>query len=959
MATSLGTVRCPLIIGRDALLDLADRRLEQVVAGDGHLLLVSGEAGVGKSRFLGAIEAKAIERGFVADWGYVAPQDRDVPAASILDLARSLLRTPAHEALGRALIDLAAPMEHRGLGGRRRLVMEVVDRLLDAVTRPTVLGFEDLQWADDVSLEVIGELARRSRERPLLVAAGYRTDEAPPGTSLRDWRSRLVTQRIAEEVRLGPLTKDETALVTTLILDTGLPAPREVVEAVYERTDGIPLHIEELLGALSADARANGLAIREATVPDTIEDAVLARLAHRSAEAQAVARAGAIIGRCFVPEVLAGIMDMPPEAIDAPLQELVDDFILDPPGLRGLFDFRHQLLRDAIYRSVTVGERRRLHARAGEFGAQLEGQSEIHSSLHYERAGNRRRAFETALSGARDAARMSAHREAFELYRRAVAHLPADLPEMERGRILEAASEEAAAIEENALAESLARDAAAAYRTAGEPVAALLALTMVHSIERRESRPISEREASLARSTAELDGLPDTADARFVRGVLAAMGAMARMDARDHAAARALLDVARSGADDRDPELALLADWKAATMDLVEGRVASGLSTMVDIAIAADRDGIASAAVSAYRDAALAATIAMDYPAATRMVDAGLRYADAIEQSHCAHIMRATSAMVLWAGGGWDEAIAESRQAVADRGCRRGAEISRWADAYVAVGRGELDLATSIATGGYDFGLESEAIEMILPPLWALAEIDLQAGEPTSAADRCAEALDRSTAVGERLTVIPFVVTGVRAHLAADRPAGAATWLEACVRHLAGFPAGAPIALDHGRGIVALAEGNTGVARTMLEAAVRGWDGLGRIWEATWARLDLAVALTRAGRFAEAVPLVVEARTAASRLESRPLADRADALGRMARGRIAVDEPWRPLTVREFEVARLIRLGHTNAEIAESLGIAPRTASSHVEHILSKLGASRRAEIAAWASHVDRSPAPH
>ena len=77
----------------------------------------------------------------------------------------------------------------------------------------------------------------------------------------------------------------------------------------------------------------------------------------------------------------------------------------------------------------------------------------------------------------------------------------------------------------------------------------------------------------------------------------------------------------------------------------------------------------------------------------------------------------------------------------------------------------------------------------------------------------------------------------------------------------------------------------------------------------------------------------------------------------MARGRVVVDEPWRPLTVREFAVARLISEGLTNGEIADSLGIAPKTASSHVEHILAKLGASRRAEIATWASNVDRAPA--
>ena len=96
---------------------------------------------------------------------------------------------------------------------------------------------------------------------------------------------------LAEEVRLTPLTYDETALVTTLILGTGLPAPREVVGAVFARTDGIPLHIEELLAALGDAERSDGRAIRDAHVPETIEDAVLARYARLSRDAQAVARA--------------------------------------------------------------------------------------------------------------------------------------------------------------------------------------------------------------------------------------------------------------------------------------------------------------------------------------------------------------------------------------------------------------------------------------------------------------------------------------------------------------------------------------------------------------------------------------------------------------------------------------------------------------------------------------------
>ena len=197
---------------------------------------------------------------------------------------------------------------------------------------------------------------------------------------------------------------------------------------------------------------------------------------------------------------------------------------------------------------------------------------------------------------------------------------------------------------------------------------------------------------------------------------------------------------------------------------------------------------------------------------------------------------------------------------------------------------------------------------------------------------------------------------------AAGRPAEAESWLAACAEHLSAFPAVALPAFDHGRGLVALAAGATGVARLALESAIEGWGAQGRIWETTWARLDLANCLTRLNRFADAVALALDARAVASRLDSRPLADRADALHRMARGHVSADEPWRPLTAREFAVARLITEGMTNAEIASELSIAPKTASSHVEHILAKLGASRRTEIAAWTSAVEhaagRDPRP-
>ncbi len=960
MQAMIGSVRCPLLIGRDDFLELADRRLGEVAAGRGHTLVVAGEAGIGKTRFLEAVDRRARDLGFITAWGAVAPQDIDVPAASILDLARTMVHTPGFGELGGALLVLQDEPDVADLTRRRQTVTGVVDRVITAIAGPTLLGFEDLQWTDEVSLEIIAELARRSRELPLMLAAGYRTDEAPIGTGLRDWRSRMLTQRLAEEIKLRPLDEAETALATTLVLDTGLPAPRDVAEAVYARTDGIPLHIEELLGALSADSLANGYAIREATVPDTIEDAVIARLSHRSPEAQAVARAGAVIGRCFVPEVLAGIMDVPTESIDDPIQELIDNAILWPPGERGLFDFRHQLLRDAIYRSVPASERRRFHARAAEFGTQLEGHSEIHSSVHFERAGLRRQAYEAALAGARRASGLAARRESFELFQRAVANMPDDVPTAERAQVLYDAADAAATIEEDEIARDQLNAAVAAFRAAGMPVNAIDAEMFILALARRTAAPPLAWLEPFADLAAELDTLPPSPEADRVRADLAYYRGVALIDARRLDEARHWLEEAvRLGDRGGTDEFAELMTWKAGVIDIIEGDVSGGLAGMTSVAMEAERAGREGVGVTAYRDAGFMAMLAMDYTTAARLVMTGRRYADSIEQSHCAHVMAATSAVIDWTGGRWSEADAEAGHAIADHGCARGREIARWAVGYVALGRGETTTAEATFQQGVEFGAWTETLEMWLPPLWGLAEVALQAGDAARASALCAEAYARASVVGERLLLVPFVVTGARAALADHRPSDAAAWVRACAEYLAPVDAVAGPALDHARGLVAMADGATGVARGLLESAVAGWDVKGRIWEATWARLDLAACLIRAGRFGEAVTIASEARAEAARLTSRPMVDRADAVLRTARGRVPVDEPWRPLTIREFEVARLIGEGRTNVEIAEELGIAPKTASSHVEHILAKLGASRRAEIATWASHVERVPLPH
>jgi DNA-binding CsgD family transcriptional regulator len=960
MQTSLGSVRCPLLIGRDDLLELADRRLEEVLAGRGQFLLLAGEAGIGKTRFLSAIRHMAEERGMWAADGAVAPQDRNVPASSILDLARTMTRIAPLAGLGNELLDLRTTTLAAEHGGRRGLALEIVDLILGSLPGPTMLSFWDLHWADDLSLEIIGELARRSRDRPLLLTGDYRTEDAPPGSSLRAWRSRLITQRIAEELRLGPLTAPETALVTSLILDTGLPAPREVANAVYARTDGIPLHIEELLGALSADARADGTAIREATVPDTIEDAVLARMAHLSQEAQAAAGAGAIIGRSFSPDVLAGIMDLPPAALDDPLQELVDNVVLDAPGERGLYDFRHQLLRDVLYRAIPAAERRRFHARAGEFGAQLEGASEIHASLHYERAGLRREAFEAAVVGAREASRMSAHREAFELYARAVANVPTDLTDADRGALFEAHAREATTIEATRLAEALWDQARDAYAAAGQPIKAAHAWVVVLALWRREARPMARRRTLAEELEVELGRLPASVEREIARHDLLGEWARIHLESLDLESARRTLQAIRLSAEANGlgPAEVMFSDLHMAEIDVLGGDVDAGFDAISEIAYEARDAGHEDVSLMAFRDNPMFAFRMMEHDRAHRLLADGIRYAESTDQSQARSVMVATSALLAWSDGDWDAAADAARQMIADKGSRRSEVIARWALGYVTLGRGALSVAETELVAALAVGEDSGTVDLILPPLWGLAEAALVADQPDRAAVHCRRALELARATGEGALLVPFVVTGVRAEQAAGRPSAAAAWLDACAEHLASLPAVAQAALDHGRGLVAMAAGSTGIARVALEAAVQGWTDRGRVWEVTWARLDLAECLGRLNRFADSMALTVEARATASRLDSRPLAQRADVLQRNARARVPIDEPWRPLTAREFAVARLITEGLTNAEIATELSIAPKTASSHVEHILAKLGASRRAEIAAWATAVVPSDQP-
>ena len=300
-----------------------------------------------------------------------------MPAASILDLARTMLR---HAGLRRPRPRAARRSAKRSSTAeharRRRLVMDVVELILASLARPTMLV---------VRGPPVGrrpEPRDHRRARPRDPATGrccscgdYRTDEAPPGTSLArlavaagDPADRRGAPARAARPRPRPPSSRRSSSTP------GCRRRARSSAAVYERTDGIPLHIEELLGAMSAEARADGRAIREATRPghDRGRRPRAARATGRPRRRPRPGRRGhRPLLRARRPgrdhgRAARGARRAAPGARSTTSSSI-------RPAVRGLVDFRHQLLRDAIYRTSRSRDRRRFHARAGEFGAQLEG----------------------------------------------------------------------------------------------------------------------------------------------------------------------------------------------------------------------------------------------------------------------------------------------------------------------------------------------------------------------------------------------------------------------------------------------------------------------------------------------------------------------------------------------------------------------------------------------------------
>src|SRR6266699_1484903 len=331
MEALFGTpILCPVLIGRGAELTALRLLVDRARSGKGQLVLLSGEAGIGKSRLVAEAKTYATAQGFLLLQGQCFPTDRSCPYAPLLDLLRSHLATSSREqvdtemgslasALSPLLLDLLPlpsdlpslpPLdsEHE----KRRLFAALAHLFLRPTTnQPGLLIVEDLHWSDDTSLDFLHYLARRCAAFPLLVLLTYRSDEVLP--SLSHFLAQLDRERLAQEFALASLTQSDVSAMLDAIFDLCrsvfmVPplAQGDLLDAMYALTEGNPFLIEELLKSLieTGDiAYEQGQGPRKERsswrIPRSVQDAIEPRTAHLSEPARQVLHLAAVAGRHF------------------------------------------------------------------------------------------------------------------------------------------------------------------------------------------------------------------------------------------------------------------------------------------------------------------------------------------------------------------------------------------------------------------------------------------------------------------------------------------------------------------------------------------------------------------------------------------------------------------------------------------------------------------------------------
>ncbi len=358
-----GRMSPDVLIERESERAWLEAVLAETLAGRGSLVLLSGEAGVGKTRFAEEVLGSADVR-FLRG----TPGPGALAYGPVISALRGFERSVpgALSQCGPLRSHLALLLPELGEAVResdRATLVEAIRCALATVAaeQPAVMLLDDLQWSDDATLELLATLAVPLRELPMLVVGAYRSDEIPRSHPMRRLRHDLRRNRLLCELALEPLTAQGTAELTGRVL--GVSPSARLAGTLHDRTGGNPFFVEELAGALEHGGRLRpgkaGLDLAldvDVPLPQTIRDAVVLRAGDLSEEARATAEAASVAGTRFDLELVAAV------GCEAGLEELLACGLIVELE-RGRAAFRHPLARDAIYEDVPWLRRRALHRR--------------------------------------------------------------------------------------------------------------------------------------------------------------------------------------------------------------------------------------------------------------------------------------------------------------------------------------------------------------------------------------------------------------------------------------------------------------------------------------------------------------------------------------------------------------------------------------------------------------------
>ena len=434
-----GQLVCPVLIGRERELAAYRELLEEGLAGRGRVVFVSGEPGVGKSAFVREAARAATSSGYRLLPGVAVQWERGLPYAPFLSALRAGYAGPAlRDVVGRAAPDIGPLLPELGQAGaaadspiERHRIARAFTELFGAMARqaPLLLVLEDLHWVDEASIALLQHIAREIQQQPVVVLVTYRSDEVHRRHPLSSLVSDLNRARLAATIALDALGTGHTdELVRTTF--GGAPLERDILDAIYARSEGNPFFTEELLKSLvesGAIVRGGGQGWQRGTaaysrLPETLRDLVLARLERLGPSARLTLAAASVIGSRFEYERLRQVRAIEEAALTADLREAVDEQFLVEQRERGpvSFAFRHALGREVIYDDLLLPERQRLHLLVGEALVAGGDAPPVLVAQHWSAGGDRRRAADAYEAAGNAALSVNAAAEAVASFEAAI-----------------------------------------------------------------------------------------------------------------------------------------------------------------------------------------------------------------------------------------------------------------------------------------------------------------------------------------------------------------------------------------------------------------------------------------------------------------------------------------------------------------------------------------------------------